>query len=153
MKAILLALFLFTSSLVSAQNLKFKIGYEGSGSSTLKFGTELFEGKFSGNHQTLVVKLKNVSNRNIELHEGAIQLLDITGKGAVLCGYNDLVLEPSDKVTLELSNCNDDSYRGLFQLRREYSSRQLFYDDAIFLSNKTFKLVIGSEEVKFLTDL
>lgn len=113
----------------------------------------MLEGKFSGNHQTLVLKLKNISNQNIELHEGSIQLADITGKGAILCGHGELTLEPGDKVTLELSNCNDDSYSGLFQLRREYSSRQLFYDDATFLRNKVFKLVIASEKVKFLTDL
>lgn len=153
MKAALLTLFFFATTFVGAQNLKFKSDYEGSRSSTLKFETESLEGKFSGNHQTLVLKLKNVSKRKIELNEGSIQLVDITGKRAILCGHDELTLEPGDKITLELSNCNDDSYRGLFQLRREYSSRQLFYDDATFLRNKVFKLVIASEEVKFLTDL
>ena len=88
----------------------------------------------------------------MELHENAISLVDISGRGAILC-HAALSLQPREKVVLKLTNCQGRPYNeGLFLLDHEYESKAAYKEEAWFLKNKTFVLKIGHDKVKFLTD-
>lgn len=153
MKTIFVGIFLGVSTLLGAQNLKFKADYDDAGKTSLKFSTETLSGKVKGNHEALTVTLRNETDASVVFSSKSIKLVDITGKGDLLCGAADVELAPGEKVKLVLENCSSNAREGLFQLNHSYSSRKMFYEDASFLRNKRFDLIINGEVVSFLTDL
>lgn len=148
----LIAVLLLSTS-VYGQSLRFKTSPSQSSGKSFNFEISSFKGNLRGNHQQLQVRLKNTTNQALILNEGTIKLVDITGRGEKLCGASGIKIQPGEKVTLTLVNCDTKYNDGLFQLRREYTERKLFYEDASFLRNKTFELIIAGERIKFLTDL
>ena len=144
-------LFFFGWSL-QGQSLKFKSSLEDRASKSYAFEQGGLRGKFSGNHKKLVLTLVNAGNEMLALHEDAIALVDITGRGAGLC-HPAIELGPGEKIKLRLTNCSGAPLNeGLFLMDLSYPNKAAYKEEAWFLQNKSFALKIGQEKVKFLVD-
>jgi len=147
-----LILMLCFATVMKGQSLKFKNDLQDRATGTYSFTSERFTGSFSGSHKQVKLTLKNTSDVAVELHENAISLVDISGRGATLC-HAALSLQPREKVVLKLTNCQGRPYNeGLFLMDYEYETKATYKEEAWFLKNKTFELKIGHDKVKFLTD-
>ena len=82
--AFAILLFFYGWSL-QGQSLKFKSSLEDGASKSYAFEQGGVRGKFSGSHKELVLTLVNAGDEVLALHEDAIALVDITGRGAGLC--------------------------------------------------------------------
>ena len=140
------------ATVMQGQSLKFKSDLQDRATGTYSFTSERFTGSFSGSHKQVELTLKNTSDVVVELHENAISLVDISGRGATLC-HAALSLQPGEKVVLKLANCQGRQYNeGLFLMNYEFETNAAYKEEAWFLTNKAFVLKIGHDKVKFLTD-
>jgi hypothetical protein len=147
-----LILMLCFATVMQGQSLKFKSDLQDRATGTYSFTSERFTGSFSGSHKQVKLTLKNASDVVVELHENAISLVDISGRGATLC-HAALSLQPGEKVVLKLANCEGRQYNeGLFLLDYEYESKAAYKEEAWFLKNKTFVLRVGHDKIRFLTE-
>ena len=80
-----LILMLCFTTVMQGQSLKFKSDLQDRATGTYSFTSERFTGSFSGSHKQVKLTLKNTSDVAVELHENAISLVDISGRGAILC--------------------------------------------------------------------
>ena len=144
-------LFFFGWSL-QGQSLKFKSSIEDRASKSYAFEQGGLRGTFSGSHKKLVLTLVNAGDEVLALHEDAIALVDITGRGAGLC-HPAIELGPGEKIKLRLTNCSGAPHNeGLFLMDLSYPNKSAYKKEAWFLQNKSFALKIGQEKVKFLVD-
>jgi len=150
MKQWLIFLFILSATTVYGQRVRFKKTYKSGSHRTLSFKTYLVKGSFKGTNESLILTLKNTSKKAIDLGAVQLALVDVTGRGAKLCGDSKMI-KPGQKTTLYLKVCNDKD--GLFFLNKAYGSQQAFKEDAFFLINKEWRLTIGQEEILFYTDL
>jgi hypothetical protein len=151
LSAVAILLFFFGWSL-QGQSLKFKSTVEDGASKSFSFEQSGIRGKFSGGHKELVLTLVNVGEEELVLHEDAMALVDITGRGAKLC-HPEIKLGPGEKIKLNLSNCSGaPNNEGLFLLDLNYPNNTAYKEEAWFLKNKSFTLKIGQEKVGFLVE-
>lgn len=150
MKQLLTFLFILSASTSYGQHVRFKKTYISGSHKTLSFKTDLLKGSFKGTNESLILTLKNTSKKAIDLGTVQLALVDVTGRGAKLCGDTQMI-KPGQKTTLYLEVCNGKD--GLFFLNKAYGSKQAFKEDAFFLINKEWRLSIGQEVILFYTDL
>ncbi len=149
--AVAILLFFFGWSL-QGQSLKFKSSLEDGASKSYAFAQGGVRGKFSGSHKELVLTLVNAGDEVLALHEDAIALVDISGRGAGLC-HPAIELGPGEKIKLRLTNCSGAPHNeGLFLMDLSYPNKAAYKEEAWFLKNKSFTLRIGHEKVKFLVE-
>ena len=135
------------------QTIRMKSSYsETSSAKHYSFETASFEGKLSATNAELKLVLKNTTSSPITLDPANITLLDITGRGA-RCKGEVITVAPGKKQTVHLEPSSSNPKKGFFDLRKEYSSKSLFNEEARFLRNKKWRLSLGEEEVVFYTDL
>ena len=150
MKQLLIFLFILSATAGYGQQLRFKKTYKSGSHKTLSFKTDLVKGSFKGSNESMILTLKNTSKKPIDLGAVQLALVDVTGRGAKLCGHTKMI-KPGQKTTLYLKVCNGKD--GLFFLNKAYGSKQAFKEDAFFLINKEWRLTIGQEVILFYTDL
>lgn len=146
--AVAFLLFFFGWSL-QGQNLKFKSTVEDGASKAFSFEQGGMRGKFSGGHKELALTLVNMGEEELVLHEDAMAIVDITGRGAKLC-HPEIKLGSGGKIKLALTNCSGAANNeGLFLLDLNYPNHAAYKEEVWFLKNKSFILKIGQEKVTF----
>ena len=153
MKHLIVTVCLLISFSLQAQTVKVKSSYQDTGAKKLSFQTSNIKGTLSATNAELTVKLKNTSKKSIVINAANCSLIDDTGRGSTLCGA-ELTLASGKSVTVSLENCSARNYNeGLFQLKKSYSSKSQFTEEAFFLKDKGFVLTLSGEKIAFFTDL
>lgn len=139
-------------SSVAAQTIKFKPNLSSKrGSKELVFQTNSFSGSVSASNLELVLSITNISDSTFTIEDLDIKLLDISKRGMNLCHDEKLLLRPHQKINIILNNCNPS--KGLFYLQRSYSSKNHFKESSIFLLDKKWTLLLGTESIVFYTTI
>lgn len=142
----------FLMSGVAAQTIKFKPNLSSKrASKELVFQTNSFSGLVSASNLELVLSITNISDSTFTIEDLDIKLLDISKRGMSLCHDEKLLLRPRQKINIILNNCSPS--KGLFYLQPSYSSKNHFKESSIFLLDKKWTLLLGTESIVFYTTI
>jgi hypothetical protein len=142
----------FLMSGVAAQTIKFKPNLSSKrASKELVFQTNSFSGSVSASNLELVLSITNISDSTFTIEDLDIKLLDISKRGMNLCHDEKLLLRPRQKINIILNNCSPS--KGLFYLQPSYSSKNHFKESSIFLLDKKWTLLLGTESIVFYTTI
>ena len=102
---------------------------------------------------SLELTVVNNGRKAMEINPADVALLDISRRGASLCG-EPVFIEPGKKATFTFEPCDGEKLnKGLFDLKYNYASNTEFEEAAFFIRNKKFTLNMGGEKIVFYTDL